>query len=1072
MKNYLNTISKSRFLLLPAFLGSGIFLLSASASTLYPDLSVNGPTSEFPADFAEFAPPTDSGRAVDGSSPQIAEWTRQGDPGDTMILTGEELTAFSGIAEGRDTRFVIYGEGRSQTGDALIRRLEGQEAVITLPDTLPPETFYLMWPHNDHGFGKPVAINRAEAWWIGPDQVSTDEIFSVFGQNLKLGDGKSYLYIVGHGWIESESNNPYKADFKVPAGLANGTYTCYAHNGHGKEYGWSMARTFTVRNKLVWDDNPATWTNVKTYGAKGDGNTDDAAAINAAYNAVKNKALKTLYFPEGTYLLGSKFLMNGSGSVRIKGDGMGTSIIKPYKLIHPYKMINVRADHTRFEDLTIETGGFGNNLNYQPLFNVESCSDIRFTRMQLMQTNATSQVENHFRALTADHLYFEDCEFYTARSTWFERSEDIIIKGCTWFGVHDSNNLLGMETSRAAVFDCTARMLDSSDTSDGDGWAKGRWIAGGVRGWNNFYVGNSRTIDMVPRVSTPFFSGIPTGMGADVLYNGSASSESQYIWRRTLYFSGLNRPNVEVNTLKVNLPNPVTGKGRGYKVVSYDQASGEVVIQFYGWESAYLPVALPFNCTMSEVVDQNSSEQILFEGGNTSFRGAVSSASANSVTMPGYGSHHESANYGYVTIVDGRGLGQSRQIGSNSGDTIYLKEDWKVIPDSTSRVVIGRFCHRFIVYDNDLDSVRTSTYSASVGFQITGSGHSVVVDGNRISQTRSALSLFSESQAYFDDINTVNPIYFGVYQNNVWSEHKHGISLIFGNRPNTSDPYANDKAFIGNVFRKNSVADIEVAGFLITAEVNDHVGLTALADSEFSQVTYGVEETDNSSGLICIGNSFSGKGGGVGITMSDDNPPLLLDNTWSSFATVYGGTPSGARLYVPQRVILLSDNVDSSAINVRNGGTANLSWNAETSSSWLNLSKSGTSVDDETDSGVLTLGLKSTPSVGSEAIVTVTGGGETYQITVVYVDDELSEVSLAAYVIPLAGFGDRPLRVEVYEVQTDTTYYIDDLEHLESLEIPFSSLTVGYEYMWKLQEQNGGVWTDVDTQQRRKFRHE
>ena len=40
-------------------------------------------------------------------------------------------------------------------------------------------------------------------------------------------------------WLTSTSANSYKADFTMPAGKANGTYTVWAHNGLGQHYGWS-----------------------------------------------------------------------------------------------------------------------------------------------------------------------------------------------------------------------------------------------------------------------------------------------------------------------------------------------------------------------------------------------------------------------------------------------------------------------------------------------------------------------------------------------------------------------------------------------------------------------------------------------------------------------------------------------------------------------------------------------------------------------------------------------------------------------------------------------------------------
>ena len=48
------------------------------------------------------------------------------------------------------------------------------------------------------------------------------------------------------------------------------------------------------------------WRSVKEFGAKGDGSTDDAAAIGKALKALKNTNAKTwnvLYFPAGTGLL-------------------------------------------------------------------------------------------------------------------------------------------------------------------------------------------------------------------------------------------------------------------------------------------------------------------------------------------------------------------------------------------------------------------------------------------------------------------------------------------------------------------------------------------------------------------------------------------------------------------------------------------------------------------------------------------------------------------------------------------------------------------------------------------------
>jgi Pectate lyase superfamily protein len=65
-------------------------------------------------------------------------------------------------------------------------------------------------------------------------------------------------------------------------------------------------------------------TNVKSFGAKGDGKTNDASALQAALSAMS--AGTTLYIPAGNYLTSSP-LSVAKSQITIKGDGPYTSII-------------------------------------------------------------------------------------------------------------------------------------------------------------------------------------------------------------------------------------------------------------------------------------------------------------------------------------------------------------------------------------------------------------------------------------------------------------------------------------------------------------------------------------------------------------------------------------------------------------------------------------------------------------------------------------------------------------------------------------------------------------------------
>lgn len=74
---------------------------------------------------------------------------------------------------------------------------------------------------------------------------------------------------------------------------------------------------------------------VRAYGAKGDGVTDDSAAIQATINAAITAGGGCVYIPAGTYLCNSGLTIGGSGpfqsnayNVHIRGAGIGVSVLK------------------------------------------------------------------------------------------------------------------------------------------------------------------------------------------------------------------------------------------------------------------------------------------------------------------------------------------------------------------------------------------------------------------------------------------------------------------------------------------------------------------------------------------------------------------------------------------------------------------------------------------------------------------------------------------------------------------------------------------------------------------------
>lgn|GEM_PF-941387 len=76
---------------------------------------------------------------------------------------------------------------------------------------------------------------------------------------------------------------------------------------------------------IQWVDDRAT--NVKDYGATGNGTTDDTIAIQAAITAAKTST-QTLFFPPGTYMISSSLNVGGGfpGALQIHGAGWNSQI--------------------------------------------------------------------------------------------------------------------------------------------------------------------------------------------------------------------------------------------------------------------------------------------------------------------------------------------------------------------------------------------------------------------------------------------------------------------------------------------------------------------------------------------------------------------------------------------------------------------------------------------------------------------------------------------------------------------------------------------------------------------------
>ncbi len=445
---------------------------------------------------------------VSSQAPVISEWTKTGKAGDTIVLTGWKFSELTGSQAGTDTKFWVYGQTESGDGvlkEAKVVKLDGDVASITLPTGLPSGSEYVVWAQNGSGVSKPITINQTEAWWVGPNAATRGEVTSIFGRNLTQDGGTttSNVYIedsAGKGyWAPVVSANPYKIDFKVPTGLANGSYKVWVHNGDGGQYGWSEPVTLTVNDGLKYT---GTTFNVKDFGAKGDGVTDDTQAIKNALAAADKVAWSTVYLPTGTYIV-KETLSPGSDKVRWLGAGKSSSTIKAANgFASDFLYEGSGLNQITFQDLGIDANakkvGVSTFFNYK-VMQIRNSTDIQYLNVKINAEGGAAP----FDWSGNTRIFMKNSDVIGSEG-FLGNAKQVFIDGTTFAGTDNRDTLIsGFGVKELSITNSVGKNLDTSNPSNNK-WVKGRlFIDFGYWGTSqNQYFGNNQTVDLAPTSDT------------------------------------------------------------------------------------------------------------------------------------------------------------------------------------------------------------------------------------------------------------------------------------------------------------------------------------------------------------------------------------------------------------------------------------------------------------------------------------------------------------------------------------------------------------------------------------------
>lgn len=690
--------------------------------------------------------------------PVIYEWTRSAGntvsgndiSGDVIALTGGNIDS--------ETEFFLMS---TESDGGIIRlcrpRLVSNnqfalEILYNAPLESFPRMFYI-WPRNGTNYGNPIAINKSELWWVGPDTVSTNETFSVYGRNLDLGgDNKAQLYIDGHGWVTQSASNPYKVDFVCPS-LTNGTYDIYIHNGHGGKYGWSDAGTLTVRTPYTWTGTTQTVASATQ------------SAISDAITAASTG--DSVFLSNGTYNISSE-LDFGNKRLWFVGESMTGTVIKtssfsPSPLGSSDKVYNNFKAGSRFKDLTFGVGDEIPAGTTMDAFRAQEVDDLVFDTVRFIDYRTSNYGNNYaaFNFYDCENLLFTNCTFNTAGQLGCARLIDSKFIDCTFRGKWDANALIKINEGERLVFiDNYIDHYDNSSYTSGEGWIKGRFL--------------------------------------------NATTDNPW----NIYASG----NVSSNA------------GPRY---NYDLDNNGL---YSGWYASGQP-------------DQNSGEFFMFEGGKTYWRGSGVTVSGTSLTLSGSPSGRPRVP-NTVSIVSGKGFGQSRTAVGVSGANITLDAPFNVDPDANSVLMMFSGTRQMIFYNNQLngrdintaDNYGGSSRSRAVaGFEPYDTGAADwIIDGNNIWKYRTGFHAFSR---FYDDQrmngDCVNAgVYFFLVQNNTFDSCKSGVILtVDDGTENSYEPNLSSVSYQGIVLRQNTFTN------LTGSALNIGVGSTA---SPYTTVNKGV----------------------------------------------------------------------------------------------------------------------------------------------------------------------------------------------------------------------------------------
>ena len=291
------------------------------------------------------------------AAPEIAFVTEPACNGDVVVLTGENFAPGKTVVKAaclgaydakqpQDPMSLLDAIGHAPDLPA-VPTAEARDCVVlgsgpgflqvelhSLPQPWIRAPFVsVLWVGDGTTWSRPYLVNRPQAQWLYPRTQAPGEPVRVFGRTFSwsyhlpsalavvrpVGSARAVPLRVAAQHHEDGHAERWSLCAWLPADLPSGEYELYVHGRHGGAFGWSDPLYLTVAAKPA----PRRTVNARELGAKGDGLTDDTAALEAALKQASPGG--TLLLPTGTYAV-SHTLEIPTNTV-VQGSGMHQTLL-------------------------------------------------------------------------------------------------------------------------------------------------------------------------------------------------------------------------------------------------------------------------------------------------------------------------------------------------------------------------------------------------------------------------------------------------------------------------------------------------------------------------------------------------------------------------------------------------------------------------------------------------------------------------------------------------------------------------------------------------------------------------